>query len=46
MHSDILNYKKLAFNCLKMIQNDTVYQPIKQGMIGLYLPGGDLTIAV
>ena len=30
MHSDILNYTKLAFNSLKMIQNDTVYQPIKQ----------------
>ena len=36
MHSDILNYTKLAFNSLKMIQNDTVYQPIKQGMIDLY----------
>ena len=35
MHSDILNYTKLAFSSLKMIQNDTVYQPIKQGMIGL-----------
>ena len=35
MHGDILNYAKLAFNGLKMIQNDTVYQPIKQGMIGL-----------
>ena len=34
MHSGILNYTKLAFNSLKMIQNDTVYQPIKQGMIG------------
>ena len=31
MHSDILNYTKLAFNSLKMIQNDTVYQPIKRG---------------
>ena len=28
MHSDILHYTKLAFNSLKMIQNDTVYQPI------------------
>ena len=37
MHSDILNYTKLAFNSLKMIQNDTVYQPIKQGMIGLLI---------
>ena len=36
MQSDILNYTKLAFNSLQMIQNDTVYQPIKQGMIGLY----------
>ena len=35
MHSDILHYTKLAFNSLKMIQNDTVYQPIKQGTIGL-----------
>ena len=35
MHSDLLNYTKLALNSLKMIQNDTVYQPIKQGMIGL-----------
>ena len=34
MHSDILNYTKLAFNSLTMIQNDTVYQPTKQGMIG------------
>ena len=25
------NYTKLAFNCLKMIKNDTVSQPIKQG---------------
>ena len=33
MHSDILNYTKLPFNSLKMIQNDTVYQPIKQGLI-------------
>ena len=31
MHSYILNYTKLAFNSLKMIQNDTVYQPIEQG---------------
>ena len=31
MHSDIFNYTKLAFNSLQMIQNDTVYQPIKQG---------------
>ena len=37
MHSDILNYTKLAFNSLKMIQNDTVYQPIKQGMISRML---------
>ena len=37
MRSDILNYTKLAVNSLKMIQNDTVYQPIKQGMIGLVL---------
>ena len=29
-------YTKLAFNSLKMIQNDTVYQSIKQGMIGLF----------
>ena len=36
MHIDILNYTKLALNSLKMIQNDTVYQPIKQGMIGLF----------
>ena len=35
MHIDILNYTKLAFNSLKMIQNDTVYQPIKQWMTGL-----------
>ena len=35
MHSGILNYTKLAFNSLKMIQNDTVYHSIKQGMIGL-----------
>ena len=33
MHSDMLNYTKLAFNSLKMIQNDTVYQPIIQWMI-------------
>ena len=26
MHSDILNYTKLAFNSFKMIQNDTVNQ--------------------
>ena len=31
IHSDILNYTKLAFNSLQMIQNDTVSQPIKQG---------------
>ena len=24
MHSDILNYTKLAFNSLKMIQNDSL----------------------
>ena len=35
MHSGILNYTKLAFNNLEMIQNDIVYQPIKRGMIGL-----------
>ena len=35
MHSDILNYTKLALNSLKIIQNDTVYQPSKQRMIGL-----------
>ena len=35
MHSDILSYTKLAFNSLKMIQNYTVYQSIKQGTIGL-----------
>ena len=35
MHIDILNYTKLAFNSLKIIQNDTVYQPVKQGVIGL-----------
>ena len=35
MHIDLLNYTKLAFNSLKIIQNDTVCQPIKQGMIGL-----------
>ena len=34
IHSDIPNYTKLAFNNLKMFQNDTVSQPIKQGMIG------------
>ena len=34
MHSDILNYTKLPLNSLKMIQKDTVYQPIKQGMSG------------
>ena len=39
MHSDILNYTKLAFNSLKTIQNDTVYQPIKQGAIGLEING-------
>ena len=27
MHSDIPNYKQLGFNSLKIIQNDTVYQP-------------------
>ena len=32
-HSDIPNYTKLAFNSLKMIQNDTVSRPIKRGMI-------------
>ena len=37
MHSDILNFTKLAFNSLKMIWNDTVYQPIKQGMIGVWV---------
>ena len=31
IHSDIPNYTKLAFNGLKMIQNDAVSQPIKQG---------------
>ena len=35
IHSDIPNYAKLAFNSLKMIQNDTVSQPIRRGMIGL-----------
>ena len=35
MHSGIPSYKKLDFNSLKMIQNDTAYQPTKQGMIGL-----------
>ena len=35
IHSDIPNCTKLAFNSLKMIQNDTVSQLIKQGMIGL-----------
>ena len=30
MHSDILNYTKLAFNGLKMIQNDTVYLSANQ----------------
>ena len=25
MHSDVLNYTKLAFNSLKMIQNDTIF---------------------
>ena len=35
LHSDISNYTKLAFNSLKMIRNNTVYQPIKRGMIGL-----------
>ena len=34
-NGNILNYTKLAFNSLKIIQNDTVYKPIKQGMIGL-----------
>ena len=33
MHSHILHYTKLAFNSLQIIQNNTVYQPIKQGMI-------------
>ena len=33
MHSDILNYTKLAFDSLKMIQNDTVYQPIKDACV-------------
>ena len=35
IHSDIPSYTKLAFNSLKMIRNDTVSQPIKQGIIGL-----------
>ena len=30
----IVEYRKLAFSCLKKIQNDPVSQP-KQGMIGL-----------
>ena len=34
MHSVVLNYIKLVFNSLKVIQNYTVYQPIKQGMDG------------
>ena len=29
----LFNYTKLAFNSLKMIQNDTVYQPIKQRIL-------------
>ena len=33
IHSNIPNYTKLAFNGLKMIQNNTVSRPIKQGMI-------------
>ena len=36
IHSGIRNYTKLAFNSLKMIPNNTVSQPIRQGMIGLY----------
>ena len=35
IHSDRPNYTQLAFDSLKMIQNDPVSQPIKQGMIGL-----------
>ena len=35
IHSDIPNYTKLAFNGLKMIKNDPVSQPIKQGTIGV-----------
>ena len=42
MHSDILNYTKLAFNSLKMIKNDTVYQPIKQGWSAFNLKTGGL----
>ena len=32
---DIPNYIKLDVNDLKMIRNDTVYQPMKQRIIGL-----------
>ena len=38
LHSGIRNYTKLACNNLKMIPNDTVYQPIRQGMVGLQVP--------
>ena len=36
IHSRICNYTKLACNKFKMIPNDTVSQPIRQEMIGLY----------
>ena len=35
IHSGMRNYTKLACNSLKIIPNDTVSQPIRQGMIGL-----------
>ena len=35
LYNGISIYTKLAFNNLKMIRNDIVSQPIKQGMIGL-----------
>ena len=44
MHSGIPNYRKPALNSFKMIQNDTVSQPIKRGLISpcidAYLLGG------
>ena len=35
IHGVMRNYTKLACNRVKMIPNDTVSQPIRQGMISL-----------
>ena len=40
MHSDIHNYTKLAFNSLKMIQNDTVYHSANQNECCVYSEEG------